>query len=405
MQSFHFKHTFLLSFFFICIFQHSDSERLTANNHVFLFDPPTLTVAVGDSTTTTIQLVTEQDESTNVSFVYGIDRSSSTDYIKPLKSVNFRRHSTPMQIVLQITGLRPGHLLVGCNATPIINNNLTERDFLRIDIARSKKLNHFINVVGWLYFAAWSCSFYPQIVLNIRRQSVVGLHFDFLALNLLGFFCYSVYNIAMYSWIDVQDSYRKSHPHGVIPVLINDVVFGLHGFIVTLITIFQCLFYERSTQRVSYITSILLFLSILFLTITTIITSVGRMDLLLLIYFYSYVKLIVSCIKYIPQIVLNYRRKSTEGWSIGNILLDFLGGILSLIQMFLLAINYNDWSSIFGSITKFGLGIISIGFDLIFIVQHYILYRNSKQHEDGYQVLDNNNEQQQQTTTTTSVNA
>jgi hypothetical protein len=97
---------------------------------------------------------------------------------------------------------------------------------------------------------------------------------------------------------------------------------------------------------------------------------------------------------------MNYRRKSTEGWSIGNILLDLLGGILSLIQMCLLAINYNDWSSLFGSITKLGLGIVSIGFDLIFIIQHYILYKKPKQEEDGYHVLDNNED-----TTATVVNS
>ncbi|CAF1083959.1 unnamed protein product [Adineta ricciae] len=390
MQSSHLKGMFLLSLLIISILHLTNSEQLTANNHVFLFDPPSLTVAVDHNTTATIQLVSEQDESVNVLFVYGLDRSPSTDYIEPLKPVHFPRHLTPMQIVLQISGRRPGHLIVGCNATPSLNGNLTERDFLRINIARSTKLNRLINIVGWLYFAAWSCSFYPQIVLNIRRQSVVGLHFDFLAFNLLGFFCYSIYNIALYSWQDVQDSYRKSHPHGVIPVLVNDVVFGLHGFIATLITIFQCLFYDRSTQRVSYITSILLVLSVLFLTITTIVTAVGRMDLLLLIYFYSYVKLIASCIKYIPQTVMNHQRRSTEGWSIGNVWLDFLGGILSLIQMVLLAINYNDWSSIFGSITKLGLGIVSMGFDLIFLVQHYILYKNTKKQEHGYQVLDNN---------------
>ncbi|CAF1276656.1 unnamed protein product [Adineta steineri] len=381
---------FLITIKFISVYL-IDSEKLTANNHAFLFDPPSLTVAVGHNVSTTIQLVSEQDEPTNVAFVYGNDRLSSTDYIEPLKPVNFPRH-TPHQIVLQITGLRPGHLIVGCNATPSLNTNLTERDFLRIDIARSIKLNRLISTVGWLYFFAWSCSFYPQIVLNFRRQSVVGLNFDFLALNLCGFFCYSIYNIALYSWRDVQDGYMKSHPHGIIPVLINDVVFGLHGFIAALITIFQCLFFERSTQRVSYTTSILLFVFILFLSITTIITSVGRMDLLLLIYFYSYVKLIISCIKYVPQVVMNYRRKSTEGWSIGNIVLDFIGSILSLIQMFLLAINYNDWSSLFGSVTKLGLGVVSIGFDLIFIVQHYILYKHNKQQEDGYQIIDNNQE-------------
>ncbi len=96
-----------------------------------------------------------------------------------------------------------------------------------------------------------------------------------------------------------------------------------------------------------------------------------------LLYFYSYVKLVITMIKYVPQAWMNYKRKSTEGWSIGNILLDFTGGVLSVLQMFLLAINYDDWSSIFGSPTKFGLGFFSILFDILFIVQHYILYRTN----------------------------
>ena len=36
---------------------------------------------------------------------------------------------------------------------------------------------------------------------------------------------------------------------------------------------------------------------------------------------------------------MNYRRKSTDGWSIGNVLLDFTGGSLSMLQLFLLAYN------------------------------------------------------------------
>ena len=36
---------------------------------------------------------------------------------------------------------------------------------------------------------------------------------------------------------------------------------------------------------------------------------------------------------------MNFRRKSTVGWSIGNVLLDFTGGILSMLQMFLIAYN------------------------------------------------------------------
>ena len=93
---------------------------------------------------------------------------------------------------------------------------------------------------------------------------------------------------------------------------------------------------------------------------------------------------------------MNYRRKSTVGWSIGNILLDFTGGSLSILQvsfiltsfifnispqMILIAYNNDDWSSIFGDPTKFGLGFFSVLFDIFFILQHYVFYRNNQPHE------------------------
>lgn len=56
---------------------------------------------------------------------------------------------------------------------------------------------------------------------------------------------------------------------------------------------------------------------------------------------------------------MNYQRKSTIGWSIGNIFLDFVGGTLSMAQMLVNSYNYNDWESIFGDVTKFGLGLFS----------------------------------------------
>ena len=43
---------------------------------------------------------------------------------------------------------------------------------------------------------------------------------------------------------------------------------------------------------------------------------------------------------------MNFRRKSTVGWSIGNVLLDFTGGTLSILQMFLISYNYGNYLSI-----------------------------------------------------------
>lgn len=36
---------------------------------------------------------------------------------------------------------------------------------------------------------------------------------------------------------------------------------------------------------------------------------------------------------------MNYQRQSTEGWSIGNVLLDLTGGSFSVLQMFLESYN------------------------------------------------------------------
>lgn len=46
------------------------------------------------------------------------------------------------------------------------------------------------------------------------------------------------------------------------------------------------------------------------------------------------------------QAIFNYKRKSTAGWSIGTILLDVTGGILSMLQMVVNAYNYGKWLSI-----------------------------------------------------------
>ncbi|KAL7437222.1 hypothetical protein ACHAXH_005506 [Discostella pseudostelligera] len=102
------------------------------------------------------------------------------------------------------------------------------------------------------------------------------------------------------------------------------------------------------------------------------------------LYFLSFVKVGISIVKYIPQVLLNYQRKSTKGWQIWNILLDFAGGTLSIVQLIGDSIaearaqelsNSNWMTGIVGNPAKFGLGLVSIIFDMIFMVQHYVLYR------------------------------
>mmetsp|Transcript_26866 Transcript_26866/g.54250 ORF Transcript_26866/g.54250 Transcript_26866/m.54250 type:complete len:110 (-) Transcript_26866:393-722(-) len=71
------------------------------------------------------------------------------------------------------------------------------------------------------------------------------------------------------------------------------------------------------------------------------------------------------------QVLLNSKRKSTSGWQIWNIILDFTGGALSILQLIGDSIAQaraeelgNGWTGIVGNPAKLGLGLVSIFFDV-----------------------------------------
>ncbi|KAH7726961.1 Protein CTNS-1 a [Aphelenchoides avenae] len=249
--------------------------------------------------------------------------------------------------------------------------------YVAVTVVHSHVISVLVPIVGWLYFFAWSISFYPQIILNFQRKSVEGLNFDFLVLNIIGFACYTVYNAVQYFDVNVQELYLKAHPRSNSPVLINDLVFAAHALFACIVTGVQCFFYERGNQRVSYICRGWSTVLVLFSIGSLIVSLFDVINYLQFVTYLSYVKMAVTLSKYFPQAILNFRRKSTVGWSIGNVLLDFTGGLMDIIQMVLQASNTDDWSAFIGNKVKFGLGLVSIIFDVVFVIQHYVLYRNS----------------------------
>ncbi|XP_056234783.1 cystinosin [Seriola aureovittata] len=252
-------------------------------------------------------------------------------------------------------------------------NSLSVR--IRFMVIHSNIVAVISQVIGWIYFLAWSVSFYPQAWENWRRKSVVGLNFDFLALNLTGFIAYSVFNIGLF-WIPyIKEEFLNKNPNGINPVNANDVFFSLHAVLLCLVYIGQAAVYERGGQKVSWTAFFLLLLAWAFALVSLFLAVAKQITWLDYLYYFSYIKLAVTLVKYVPQAYMNYRRKSTEGWSIGNVLLDFTGGILSILQMILQSYNNDEWRLIFGDPTKFGLGLFSVVFDILFMTQHYCLYR------------------------------
>jgi len=225
-------------------------------------------------------------------------------------------------------------------------------------------------------------SFYPQVFLNFQRKNVIGLSVDFVLLNILGFNFYSVYNILFYSSSEIHDEYQRRHPHSNVGPLvqINDVFFSVHAAVISVVTLTQvyCWGYQRALRQLPGPWTLgIVAGSCLAVGILSCIVAASHGSLFEWIdvcYALSYVKLICTFVKYVPQALLNYRRQSTTGWSIYNILLDFSGGILSLAQLLLDALLSNDVSGVVGNPAKLGLSILAIGFDVLFIVQHYVLY-------------------------------
>ena len=240
----------------------------------------------------------------------------------------------------------------------------------------SLALEVLIQVVGWIYFFAWSISFYPQIYINQKAKSVRGFSIEFAAYNFTGFLAYSIYNL----WAFCDP--------GVIPgmVLINDVVFAVHALVMTLITVAQAAVYERGGQKpglFSYCFMAFCYGSSLIIIPIYLAGKLPTNHDFNGVLWLGYIKILITVIKYIPQAIMNYIRKSTKGWSILNIFLDFTGGCFSIIQILLIGANTGNWNVFAGggsfNIAKFFLGFTSMVFDLIFMFQHYILYPPRKQ--------------------------
>ncbi|CEL06223.1 Putative Lysosomal L-cystine transporter (Eurofung) [Aspergillus calidoustus] len=248
-------------------------------------------------------------------------------------------------------------------------------------------------LLGWIYTFCWSASFYPQPIDNFRRKATTGLAIDFPTINVLGFVCYTVYTSAfLYSPV-IRSQYAARHPQSEEPtVRFNDFAFALHAVVLSFLVYTQFWpsiwgFKVSRFQRVSWPILGLFWGSFVAVAVVIFIVLAKSPDngyeplswaWIDVIYALSYVKLVITVVKYVPQAWVNYKRKSTRGWSIVQILLDLTGGVLSLVQLIIDSAFQDDWSGVTGNPIKFLLSNVTIFFDLIFVIQHYVLYRNAE---------------------------
>ncbi|KAI1149644.1 putative L-cystine transporter, partial [Nemania diffusa] len=244
-------------------------------------------------------------------------------------------------------------------------------------------------VVGYTYTVLWTASFYPQIILNIRRRTTQGFSPDFTLLNVLGMSSYAVHNCILAFSPVVREQYARRHPSSPVPLVqANDVAYAIHGALITGIIYTQFYphlwrFTQVEGQKIKPgIGSLLIFWScVVLVTCGAMVVLFGphsqAWEWLDVVYLLGAVKTVLTLVKYTPQLWLNYRRKSTGGLSISQFTLDFVGAFLSILQLFIDSAHAGDWSNILGNPAKLALGNVTLLFDLAFYVQHFYLYGNA----------------------------
>lgn len=183
---------------------------IRSNAYLIEFSPAEIQVEAGKNETGNIILKTNIKEGAHFQFLYvqsdnqPLKVNPQSSIISNLENFHWTNISTKKKSI-EIHGKKVGRIFVGLNATKL---DLKRKDikFLKVSVLHNKSLGTFNIVIGWIYFLAWSVSFYPQIYSNYVRQSVVGLNFDFVSYNLLGFFSYSLFNIGKVAYLFIQSS-------------------------------------------------------------------------------------------------------------------------------------------------------------------------------------------------------
>ena len=70
--------------------------------------------------------------------------------------------------------------------------------FVRITVQHSNGLDIFCQIIGWIYFIAWSISFYPQIYENWKRKRYAHNFWDIIIYFFMADLCLKTVTEVLY---------------------------------------------------------------------------------------------------------------------------------------------------------------------------------------------------------------
>ncbi|EQC26161.1 hypothetical protein SDRG_16013 [Saprolegnia diclina VS20] len=216
-------------------------------------------------------------------------------------------------------------------------------------------------IAGWTATLAGTLRFYPQLCLNWQRRSVVGLSLDAQVYAVFGFGAYALFNCG-FSWT------ANAHTNPLLSPM--SIYVNLHALLLSMLLLYQCTIFKRGSQVVSTRCQVLvcaaLMLILLFLGLGLLL-DVSAFTWPSFVSLTCYLHVLLTAIKYAPQIELQYERKSTRGFSVYGVVYDCVYGGATLATLLASkAASANPW--------LLAIACMTIACNAILLLQHFALY-------------------------------
>eukprot|EP01063_Lacrimia_lanifica_P002656 TRINITY_DN1140_c0_g1_i1.p1 TRINITY_DN1140_c0_g1~~TRINITY_DN1140_c0_g1_i1.p1 ORF type:complete len:1589 (+),score=551.59 TRINITY_DN1140_c0_g1_i1:139-4905(+) len=217
------------------------------------------------------------------------------------------------------------------------------------------------NAVGWVCTCLWTGSVMVLVHSNYAAKSTAGITADMVLYNVVGLLGWTIFCCYFY----VNDDMG-------VPVFLPDIVYSLSSYACILTLVAQFAIYGGAGPTMFAKLYCGACLSYLARSAAENGLAGSYADVVRAM---AMVHLACAAVKYGPQAMYNYQRKSTEGYSIVAVWLDFGGAVLLLVQMFFDGVMRHKWSLMITlNVPKFALAIEVIFFNSVYALQHYVLY-------------------------------
>lgn len=269
---------------------------------------------------------------------------------------------------------------------------------------------------GAVYVCFWSSAFYPTLVMNHRLKSSDAISLDSVFLNIIGYWSYFItITLQLFNKKVVEEYQQAYHTKPILSLI--DFLYVSHCMVCVTVTLLQVLYYRivklksyhepQSShlrladykylltvwQKVGHGTKYLMLLLVIIIAVSLHQGFYSHsLPLLTLTKVLTMVKLFINCIKYVPQLLLNYKKKSVKGFPFLSTYFDLVGGVASLCQVIIdnymiLAqvrtdkpinrlgveidhrLNFNMFEFITKNFAKCGLVLVGFFFDFCFLAQ------------------------------------